>query len=162
MARRKRARTKKNFRYFFLNEKLHKVLKSSRVKDQIIAWSYLDKKRVLYSYAEVIKYMERAYSLKEVCFILDKHVVTVKDYIGEGKIRQPQKIYPIGNSESTKWSQYMFNQKDILELHDYILSSGRNTENLPTKTELLALLNHNVILYTKTSEGTFVPVWKAE
>jgi hypothetical protein len=25
-----------------------------------------------------------------------------------------------------------------------------------------ALLKHNTILYTKTNEGNFVPVWKAE
>jgi hypothetical protein len=27
---------------------------------------------------------------------------------------------------------------------------------------LMAILKHNIILYTKTEEGKFVPVWKAE
>ena len=159
MAREKRNSKPKNLRYFFLNDKIHKVLKSSRSKDELVAWCYPDKKRVLYSYSQVKKYMENAYGIKEVGFILNKHKVTILDYILEEKIPSPQKVYPIGNPESS-WSKYMFNQKDILGLHEFILDSGHSSE-MPSKTELLALLKHNIILYTKTESG-FVPVWKAE
>lgn len=162
MARSSRVQSKKSFRYFFLNGKLHKVLKASRVKDQMIAWCYPDKKRVMYSYSDAYKNMENAYSMIQVAGMLGKHKVTIEEYILEGKIKKPQKVYPIGNSDSTGWSQYMFSEKDILDLHDYIVSAGRRIENLPTKNELKALMKHNIILYTKTTEGTFVPVWKAE
>jgi hypothetical protein len=162
MARQKRNRPQKSFRYFFLNGKLHKVLKSSRVKDQMIAWSYQDKSRVLYSNADVIKYMQNAYTMTQVSTMIGKHKVTIEDYILEGKIKAPQKVYPIGNSESKAWSQYMFSEDDVLDLHEYILSAGREIEKLPTKNELKALMKHNVILYTKTTSGEFVPVWKAE
>jgi len=162
MARQKRNRSQKSFRYFFLNGKLHKVLKSSRVKDQMIAWSYQDKSRVLYSNADVIKHMQNAYTMSQVSKMINKHKVTIEDYILDGKIRAPQKVYPIGNSESKGWSQYMFSEDDVIELHEYILTSGREIEKLPTKNELKALMKHNVILYTKTTSGEFVPVWKAE
>jgi len=33
---------------------------------------------------------------------------------------------------------------------------------LPSRSELQAILKHNLILYTKTEDGKFVPVWKAE
>ena len=160
MARRKRSPTQKKFIYFFLNDKIHKVIKASRSKDELVAWCYPDKKRVLYSYSQVNKYMENAYTTLQVAAMLNKHKITIEDYILEGKIRAPHRIYPIGNPDS-KWSKYMFNQKDILEIHEFILDSG-HSNNLPSKTELLALLKHNVILYTKTEEGKFVPVWKAE
>jgi hypothetical protein len=159
MARSKRLTTRKKFLYFFLNDKLHKVLSSSRSKDQIVAWCYPDKKRVMYSYSQVQKYMENAYSIKQVSDMLNKHKVTIEDYILEGKIREPQRVYPIGKDSST-WSKYMFNQKDILELHEFILDSGHSSK-LPSKVELLALLKNNIILYTKTESG-FVPVWKAD
>jgi len=103
--------------------------------------------------------METAYGINDVCFMLNKHKVTILDYILEGKIPAPQKVYPIGNPEST-WSKYMFNQKDILGLHEFILDSGHSSE-MPSKNELSALLKHNIILYTKTETG-FVPVWKAD
>lgn len=160
MARQKRTRSQKKLRYFFLNNKIHKILSSSRSKDQIIAWCYPDKKRVLYSYSLVKKSMENAYTVKEAAFLLNKHKITIEDYILEGKIRQPSRIYPISNPDS-KWSKFMLNQKDILEIHEFILDSGYSSKT-PSKSELLALLKHNLILYTKTEEGKFVPVWKAE
>jgi hypothetical protein len=160
MARRKRISPQKKFLYFFLNEKIHKVLKASRAKDELIAWCYPDRKRVMYSYSQVYKSMENAYTTVQVGEILGKHKVTIEDYILEGKIKAPQKVYPIGNPDS-KWSKYMFNQKDILDLHEFITEGGHSGK-LPSKSELMAILKHNIILYTKTEEGKFVPVWKAE
>lgn len=160
MARKNRRGTRKKFLYFFLNKKIHKVLRSSRSKDELVAWCYPDKKRVLYSYSQVEKGMENAYTLTQVSTILDKHRVTIQDYILEGKIKAPQKVYPIGNPEST-WSKYMFSESDILDLHQFILDAGYSA-GLPSKSELSAILKNNLILYTKTQEGKFVPVWKAE
>lgn len=160
MGRSKRRGVQKKFIYFFLNDKIHKVLKASRSKDELIAWSYEDKKRVLYSYSQVKKYMENAYTTKQVAELLNKHKITIEDYVWEGKVATPQRVYSIGNPES-KWSKFMFREKDILDIHQFILDTG-HTKELPSKTELLALLKHNLILYTKTEEGKFVPVWKAE
>lgn len=160
MSRTKRNAARKKFLYFFLNKKLHRVLKSSRAKDELIAWCYLDKKRVLYSYSQVNKNMENAYSMVQVGKILNRHKITIEDYILEGKIKEPQRIYPIGNPES-KWSKYMFSESDIYDLHEFILDSGYASQ-VPSKAELSAILKSNLILYTKTEEGKFVPVWKAE
>jgi hypothetical protein len=161
MARKSRRTTRKKFLYFFLNEKIHRVLKSSRSRDELVAWSYPDRKRVMYSYSQVEKYMENAYTMTQVGLILNKHKVTIQDYILDGKIKAPQKVYPISNPDHKNWSKYMFSESDILDLHQFILDSGHSSE-LPSKTELLALLKNNLILYTKTKEGKFVPVWKAE
>jgi hypothetical protein len=161
MAGIKRNGKSKSLRYFFLNDKIHKVLKSSRSKDEMIAWCYPDKKRVMYSYSQVKKNMETAYTVVEVASMLNKHRVTIQEYILNEKVAIPQKIYPIGQPDSENWSQYMFNQKNILDIHQHILDSGHSKE-IPSKAELQALLKNNLILYTKTEEGKFVPVWKAE
>lgn len=161
MVRPKRNGNTKSLRYFFLNDKIHKVLKSSRSKDEMIAWCYPDKKRVMYSYSQVKKNMDTAYTVVEVASMLNKHRVTIQEYILDEKVSTPQKIYPIGQPDSENWSQYMFNQKNILDIHQHILDSGHSKE-IPSKAELQALLKNNLILYTKTEEGKFVPVWKAE
>jgi hypothetical protein len=160
MAREKRQRLRKKFVYFFLNGKVHKVLKLSRAKDEIIAWSYIDKKRMLYSYSQVEKNMEKAYSVVEVSKILGRHRVTIEEYILQGKIKQPQRVYPISNPDST-WSKYMLSESDIMDIHQFIIDAGHIRE-LPSRSELQAILKHNLILYTKTEDGKFVPVWKAE
>ena len=160
MARENRQRLRKKFVYFFLNGKVHKVLRLSRAKDEVVAWSYLDNKRVMYSYAQVDKNMERAYTVLEAGKILGRHRVTIEEYILQGKIKQPQKVYPISNPEST-WSKYMLSESDILDIHQFIIDAG-HIRDLPSRAELQALLKHNLIMYTKTEDGKFVPVWKAE
>ena len=160
MARENRQRLRKKFVYFFLNGKVHKVLRLSRAKDEVVAWSYLDNKRVMYSYAQVDKHMERAYGIVEVSKIIGRHRVTIEEYILQGKVKQPQKVYPISNPDST-WSKYMLSESDILDIHQFIIDAG-HIRDLPSRSELQAILKHNLILYTKTTDGKFVPVWKAE
>ena len=55
----------------------------------------------------------------------------------------------------------MLSESDILDIHQFILDAGY-IRDLPSRTELQAILKHNLILYTKTNDGSFVPVWKAE
>jgi hypothetical protein len=38
--------------------------------------------------------MQNAYTLKETAKLLNKHKITIEDYILEGKIQAPIKIYP--------------------------------------------------------------------
>ena len=160
MAERKRRVKQKSLQYSFLNDKVHKVLKASRSKDELVAWCYPDKKRVLYSYSQVKKNMEKAYSILEVSEILNKHRVTIQDYIIEGKVLTPHIIYPISRQDNYTWFRYMFSHKNIYDIHEHILESG-HSKNVPSKTELQAILKNNIILYTKTDSG-FVPVWKAD
>ena len=96
MVRKKRQGPRKKLLYFFLNEKIHKVIKSSKAKDELIAWCYPDKKRVLYSYSQVKSNMSGAYSVIQVAKMLNRTRVSIQRYILDGKISQPQKIYSIG------------------------------------------------------------------
>jgi len=160
MARKNRQRLRKKLQYFFLNGKIHKTIKSSRAKDELIAWCYPDKKRVLYPYSQVEKNMENAYTVKDAGVLLNRHKVTIEEYILAGKIKRPQKVYPISNPEST-WFKFMFSESDILDIHQFIIDAG-HTRDLPSRNELRAILKHNLILYTKNNEGQFIPVWKAE
>lgn len=161
MVRTKRARTTKALLYFFLEGKIHKSLHVSRARDEVTAWCYPERKRVMYNYSLVKKYMQRAYTLKEAAKVLNKHKITIEDYILAGKIQAPIKIYPISNPDSTGWSKYMLTEEDILKIHQFILDDGYSSST-PSRTEILALFRNNIILYTKTTDGRFVPVWKAE
>ena len=91
MARENRHRLRKKFVYFFLNGKVHKVLKLSRAKDEVIAWSYLDKKRMMYSYSQVDKNMEKAYTILEASKILGRHRVTVENIFCRARSSSPKK-----------------------------------------------------------------------
>jgi len=161
MARTKRVRTTQRLLYFFLDGKIHKSLRVSRARDEVVAWCYPDRRRVMYSYSLVKKNMKRAYSVKEAGILLNRHKVTVENYILDGKIQQPYRIYPISNPDNPGWTKYMLSEEDILKIHEFILEDGY-TADFPSRSELLALLRNETILYTKTTDGRFVPVWKAE
>ena len=161
MARTKRVQSTKRLLYFFLDGKVHKTLRVSRARDEIVAWCYQDRRRVMYSYSLVKKHMQRAYSIKEAGKLLNRHKVTVENYILDGKIQKPSRIYPISNPDNPGWTMYMLSEDDILKIHQFILDDGY-TADFPSRSELLALLRHDTILYTKTADGRFVPVWKAE
>ncbi len=87
----------------------------------------------MYSYAQVDKSMERAYTVVEAGKILGRHRVTIEEYILQGKIKQPQKVYPISNPEST-WSKYMLSESDILDIHQFIIDAG-HIRDLPSRSE---------------------------
>ena len=159
MAKSKRRPIQKKLLYFFLNDKIHKIIRANRSRDELVAWCYPDKKRVLYSYSQVEKHAESAYTVKQVAEILGRHKVTIENYILDGKIREPQKVYPISNPDST-WNKFMLREADVMDLHEFISTAGYSS-NLPSKAELRGILKHNLILYTKSSDGKFVPVWKA-
>ncbi len=151
MAREKRQRVRKKLLYFFLNGNIHKVLKSSRARDEIVAWCYPDKKRVMYPYSLVKKNMENAYSTVEAAKLLNRHKVTIEEYILQGKIKQPQKVYPISNPESA-WSKFMFSESDILDIHQFILDAGyirdlpsRSSHVLPSCSSVFFSISSNCL-----------------
>ena len=53
--------TTTQLRYFYLNGKLHKVLRRSRAQDLIVAWDYQQGKRVAFSLTDVNKNKQHAY-----------------------------------------------------------------------------------------------------
>lgn len=155
--------------HFFLNDKLHKKLRIVRAEDTIETWCYPEHRRVAYTYTDVKKNMEPAYSTKEVAQMLDKHVDTLKNAVDAGGIEEPAIVYTLTqrkNKHAWRWSE-----KHIMDLHSYLLSihrgrprkDGRITpQKLPTASELRAMIRQEQILYVRNPDGTFVPTWKAQ
>jgi len=109
MAGTKRIRTPKRLLYFFLDGKIHKSLRISRARDEIVAWCYPERRRVMYNYSLVNKHMQKAYTLREAAKLLNRHKITVEDYILAGKIQQPTKIYQYGRRRNDRQSSYLSN-----------------------------------------------------
>jgi hypothetical protein len=167
MANKKRGKTAKTLRYFFLNGDLHKTLIVNRPEDLLIAWNYPKGERVAYILSDSRSRMQRAYSFKDVAKIFGRYPDSIKRYVNSGSIRPPQRTYTIGQPE--KKGRYFFSEDDIRGLHDYIItvSLGRprfdgmkNPTNAPSRKELEAILRNDTILYVKGDNGDFLPVWK--
>lgn len=156
------------YKFFYINGKLHKLIQHNRGLDLLVAWCYKDRCRYSFSYTEIRKNATKAYSLKEVEYLLGRHKTYIRKLFTEGeKVKPPERIYTLdGNYRPGK---YLMSEQDIMDLHEYFSSThvGRPRSDglithwgdLPSKLELRAMLQNNQTTYVK-SGGEYVPVWK--
>jgi hypothetical protein len=163
------ARSKPNkLNYFFLNGNLHRRLHINRSADKIITWCYPEERRVAYTYSDVKRRKEPAFTTTEVARMLNRSRQIVEYAIMDGSIDTPQFTY--GINERKKKYKYMWDEKHIIELHQYFNTKhyGRprkdgivNPKKMPSLRELRALIRQEEPLYVKMDNGEFLPVWRA-
>jgi len=167
MSARKRSKRKEKWLYFYLNNQLHKTLQTKRSEDLLVAWNFVDGKRVAYNLSDVYMRRQRAYSIPQTAKILNRHVDTIKRHLRNGNLRKPQQIYSLDGQRIPK--KYFFSEDDVREAYEFFktVHIGRprydgevNNSNYLSKAELEALLRNDAMLYTKVDEETFAPVWK--
>ena len=153
--------------YFYLNDVLHRALQINRSEDTIIAFNFVEGRRVAYNYSDVQKNKKHAYSISEASKLINRHSDTIKRHIRSGEIQKPQQAYAL--DDKTKLSRYYFTDADIRNLREFFKTvhivlprkDGEVTaSNIPSKIELEAMLRNETILYVKGDSGDFVPVWK--
>lgn len=168
MAKQSRNQTKRRILYFYLNDALHRALQVNRSEDVIIAFNFVEGKRVAYNYTDVQKNKKHAYSISEAAKLINRHVDTVKRHLRAGDIKRPQQAYALDNKN--RLGRYYFNDVDIREMREFFktvhIGRPRNdgqitASNIPSKAELEAMLRNETVLYAKNKEGEFIPVWKA-
>ena len=167
MDRKKRSNSATRLRYFYLNGKLHKVIKRSRAEDLLIAWDYLLEKRVAYNLGDVNKNKQHAYPISEVVKIIGKHEDTIKMHLYRGNIKTPQQAYSLNGNRTP--GKYYWSEDDIREMHDFFktvhrgrprIDGGITPGDMPSRSEIEAMMKQESILYVKNNEGEFIPVWK--
>lgn len=168
MGGKKRGSSATRIRYFYLNNRLHKVLRRSRAEDLIVAWDYQEGKRVAYSLADVNKNKQHAYPMSQVVKIIGKHEDTIKLQMYKGNLKYPQQAYSLNGNKTP--GKYFWSEDDIRAMHDFFKTvhrgrprkDGRITPgDMPSRAEIEANIRQDNILYVKNEDGTFVPVWKA-
>ena len=168
MAKQKRARNKRRILYFYLNDCLHRTLQVNRADDTIIAFNFVEGKRVAYNYTDVQRNRKHAYSISEVAKLVNRHIDTIKRHLRSGDIKKPQQAYAL--DDKNKLGRYYFTDEDIKKVREFLktihIGRPRNdgqitASNIPSNAELEALLRNETVLYAKNKDGEFVPVWKA-
>jgi hypothetical protein len=167
MGRKTRSKASTRLRYFYLNGKVHKVLRRSRAEDLLIVWDYQLGKRVAYSLADVNKNKQHAYPISEVSKIIGKHEDTIKWHLYRGDIKFPQQIYSLNGNKTP--GKYLWSEDDIREMHNFFKTvhrgrprndGGITPGDMPSRAEIEAMMKQEDILYVKNNEGEFIPVWK--
>ena len=156
MGKEKKAKAPKPKRYFFLDGVPHKKLQINRGADILIAWNYIERKRAAYVWSVARRNMETAFLGPQVQQMLGKHRNSLYNYTSQGQIKKPFRTYSLDGTNRP--GVYLWTEKDILGLHEMLVQRGYGL--LPSRTELLAMMRNDVVLYTKTRDGNFTPVWQ--
>lgn len=165
----KRKRRRYDRSHFFIDKRLHRVLKRNIPANLVEAWSYEDHAKVTFLYTDYQKKSVVAYRTKEVSDMLNISTRTMKRMMFGGHIRLPSQSYPIFDQVS-KRQEYWWGLWNILEAHEYLLTvhvgrprrDGAITPNqkLPTRAELIAKVNQEVVLFSTEDALTYVPQYR--
>jgi hypothetical protein len=154
---------------FFINNKLIKVVRISRAENLIEYYNIIDGKRQVMLYSDFKKHKKRAYTVIDTARLLNRHDADLRKQMYCGKIPMPIGNQLNGIREFRKKSYYSEDQ--IFEIRN-ILSrihrgrprkDGGVTNNLiPSEAELRSKMGDAIMLYTRTKDGNFIPVWSEE
>lgn len=154
--------------YFFLNGVPHKKLQVIHGQDILIAWNYIEEKTVSYIWSVARRNMEKAFLNSDVEKMFGKTRNSMFNYIKKGKIKAPYLTYSLDGQKAL--GLYLWNEDNIMDLHDMLLHNGPGRprrdgkpipSKIPSRAEVLAMMRNDAILYTKTSDGKYKPVWQA-
>lgn len=159
---------RKKFRYFYINGKLHKMLRLNRARDEAVAWCYSEHKTRIYQWSDVRRRASRGFTIGEVAEIVMRTTRTIQYYIEWGLIEKPELTYSLSTGNT---GILIFSEEDVYKVRDIVASMhlGRPRadgiiQSAPTrsKQEVYALLKHDMVLYAKNKDGEFVPLYAAE
>lgn len=157
---------KNNNLIFFLNGELHRVIKTNAAGNVCHAFNYHQDKVVKYTYSDYKKFRKPAFRISEVSKILRRHEDRIRIAIWNLDVARPFMV-----EYENRSGVYYFSEENIYELRDYFANVHRGrpradgivvSKNVPTVSEIDAVLGKKAMLYIRTKEGNFVPVWSAE
>lgn len=167
--------------YILMNDRVYKKIRANRAQDIYVAQDMTDRKLYTFSYAVVKDNHEILYMTPEVAEILGVSMRSLRDMIRNGFIPKPRK--PSRNVGTHSYAEslkakgvtkgagvglknpgrvtHLFTKQDIYNAREVYAGRVRGLKfEVPTKKELDAILEQDVVLYVKTKDG-FVPTWKA-
>ena len=154
--------------YFFMDNDLYRVIKTIKSKDELIAWSYKDAARKLYSWTWVQRSKEYAFTLADTARLIDRPKMRIEAELRKGTIPKPHCPYNLKTGEDIKLTK-LYSESDILEIHDVFLNMHKGHPRkdeieapapMPSRQDLINMMQHKLVTYVKNGD-TFVPIWKA-
>jgi hypothetical protein len=161
-----RKQQRKMWRYFFVNGKVHKLIAADYARDEALAWCYDERATKIYQWSDIRRRASRGFTIGQVSKIIRRTTRQLHYYIEWGLI-DPVRV----ESESGKFSMRIFSEEELFKLQDIVAHqhTGRprkdgfiTSRNAPSRQEVYAAVKHDMVLYTRTEDGRFVPLYQAE
>lgn len=152
---------------FFINNNLVKVIASNRGANIVYLYNFTLGKEQTMLRSDFRKNKKRAYLVGRVARLLNVTTPTIHNYINAGLIEPPLGGSLNGEREFHKRSyypeDYIFKIREVMSE----IPQGRPRKDgkvvnrkLLTEQELRAKMGDAIMLYTRTEDGRFIPVWQ--
>lgn len=155
---------------FFLNNDLVRLVHSNKASNICILYNFSQDKTQNMLYTDFKKHRKRAYSIANTLRIFKRSRIQLDRWIKKGIVRPPTGTLKNGERKFTKLSYY--SEDDLFTIRQQLatIHKGRPrkdgyitaSKDIPTEKELRSLIGDAIMLYTKTEDGRFIPVWQEE
>lgn len=151
---------------FFLNNELVRYITSNRGQNIVYLFNLTQDKSQTMLLSDFKKHRKRAYTVVNTARLLNRGPAQIYRYINDGIIPPPVGSKPGGERSFTRLSYY--SEDHIFEIREAMSTIPRGrprkdgkivNNSVLTEQELRAKMGDALLLYTRTKDGEFVPVW---
>ena len=154
-------------RVWFLNGDLVRIYHLNRSNGIVAVYNIVKDRIESCLLSDFKKNREKAYTVKETAVLVNRHQKYLPTLMKQGKIPYPTGAQKDGIREWQVRSYY--SESQVREIRDILASinMGRsrkdgliNNNVTPTVQELNRRMGDGILMYTRTEDGRFVPVWQ--
>lgn len=154
---------------FFINNKLVRIIRKNKSENIIEYYNITDGKNQIMLYSDFKKHKKRAYTVVDTARLLNRAMVHFRRYIDSGKIPPPIGAN-LGGIRKFQTKSY-YSEDQIFEIRSILAKihrgrprkdKGITNNSTPSEQELRSIMGDAIMLYTKTQDGQFIPVWAEE
>lgn len=154
---------------FFLNKELFRYITSNRGQNIVYLYNITQDKPQSMLLSDFKKHRKRAYTVVDTARLLNRGAAQIYRYISDGIIEPPTGSLPDGERSFRKLSYY--SEDDVFKIRDAMASIHRgrprkdgkiSNNSVLTENELRGKMGDALMLYTRTKDGEFVPVWSEQ
>ena len=154
--------------WFFIDNHLCKLITKNRGMNIAYLFDLIDQKEKTMLLSDFKKNKKRAYTVIDSSRILKIGKKQIERYVKAGLIPPPIGAVPGGARTFSKKSYY--SEDHIFEIRDFLSTvhrgrprkDGKITNSTLTEQELRANMGDALMLYTRTKDGEFIPVWSEQ
>lgn len=155
-----------NKKIWFLNGDLVRLHHSSRSSNIVSVFNITKNQMESCLRNDFIKHRKRAYTVAETARLVNKHRKYFPSLIKRGIIPPP-----IGAQEGgkTEWQvRSYYSELQVKEIRDILATIHRGrprkdnlitNNSVPNPQELTQKMGDGILVYTKTKDGRFIPIW---
>jgi len=152
---------------WFLNGDLVRLHHSSRSTGLVTVYNITKDRLETCLRSDFKKHRERAYTVADTARLVNRHRKYFPRLIKRGVIPPPIGAQP-GGGRNWQIRAY-YSESQVREIRDILASihigqprkDGLVTNNMtPTSQELTRKMGDGILVYTKTEDGRFIPVWE--